>query len=141
MNKIYLLAFPLLLIACGSSETEEGWATDDMLVESSEYAAGEKVYMASCVACHQDSGEGLEGAFPPLAGSDYLLADKDRAIDIAANGMDGEIVVNDVTYNSIMAPQGLSNEEVKDVVNYILNAWGNDGGEVTLDDVNRVLAE
>ncbi len=128
----------LILLSCGGGQ-EEGWTADDTLVEHSPFAAGEKVYMSSCVACHQKNGEGLEGAFPPLANSDYLLADSKRAISIAADGMDGEITVNGTSYNSIMAPQGLSNEEVRDVVNYIMNSWGNNGGEVTLVDVEGAI--
>ena len=142
MKKIAFLALPLLFLACGSdNSSQEGWATDDMLVEPSEFAAGQKVYSATCIACHQENGDGLIGAFPPLANSDYLMEDIDRAIEIAANGMEGEIVVNGETYNSVMAPQGLSDEEIRDVVNYVLNSWGNDGGEVTLEDVKRVLAQ
>lgn len=129
----------LFLISCGGEDS--GWATEDMLVEPSPYAAGEKVYISNCASCHQKTGNGLEGAFPPLAQSDYLLADKERAIQIAANGMDGPIVVNGVEYIALMSPQGLTNEEVKDVVNYILNSWGNDGGEVTLSEVESALSK
>jgi nitrite reductase (NO-forming) len=137
MKYFVIILFSVGFISCG--EETEGWATDDMLVQPSEFAAGEKVYMSTCVACHQKDGVGLEGTFPPLAKSDFLLEDTDRAIEIAANGMDGEIVVNGETYNSVMAPQGLSNQEVTDVMNYILNSWGNDGGTVTLADVDAVL--
>lgn len=140
MKNFLILFSTILLFACGGENTE-GWATEDMLVEPSPYAAGEKVYMSSCVACHQQNGEGLEGAFPPLANSDYLLADKKRAIEIAANGMDGEITVNGVQYNAVMAPQGLTKEQVKDVMNYVLNSWGNNGGEVTMEEVEAVMGE
>jgi nitrite reductase (NO-forming) len=139
MKYFVIILFSIGFISCG--EETEGWATDDMLVQPSEFAAGEKVYMSTCVACHQKDGIGLEGTFPPLAKSDYLTADKNRAIEIAANGMDGEIEVNGVMYNSVMAPQGLSNQEVMDVMNYILNSWGNDGGTVSLADVNAVMNE
>lgn len=139
MRYTLLTFMTLLLISCGGEDS--GWATEDMLVEPSPYAAGEKVYISNCASCHQKTGDGLEGAFPPLAQSDYLLADKERAIQIAANGMDGPIVVNGVEYNALMSSQGLTNEEVKDVVNYILNSWGNDGGEVTLSEVESALSK
>lgn len=132
------LAIFLLLAACGG-EDEGGWATEDMMVEPSPYAAGEKIYLSHCASCHQKTGEGLEGAFPPLAHSDYLMADKERAIQIVANGMEGLIIVNGVEYDAIMTSQGLTDEEVKEVMNYILNSWGNDGGEVTLEEVKEVL--
>ncbi|MBK6525973.1 MAG: hypothetical protein IPG07_10755 [Crocinitomicaceae bacterium] len=76
-----------------------------------------------------------KGAFPPLAKSDYLLADKNRAIKQIINGSSGEMVVNGETYNSIMPPQPVNDEEIRDVMNYILNSWGNNGGEVTLEEV------
>lgn len=134
----YLLPFFLLflMMSCGSDSNKSSRV---FLPEQTNYPEGEKVYNSSCIACHQKDGKGVEGAFPPLAQSDYLLADKLRAITIAKHGMDGEIVVNGQTYNAVMAPQGLSNEEVKNVVNYILNTWGNDGGEVTTADVTNML--
>ncbi len=130
-----LSSFILLSIffACGSNPSS------DEAQASNPYSAGEEVYENNCIACHQKNGEGVVEAFPPLAGSDYLLADKNRAIGIAANGMSGEITVNDVKYNSVMASQGLTKEEVRDVMNYILNSWGNDGGEVTLKEVEAVM--
>ena len=54
---------------------------------ASQIAAGEKVYQTYCTACHQANGQGLAGAFPPLAGSDYLLADKNRAISTVIGGL------------------------------------------------------
>jgi mono/diheme cytochrome c family protein len=99
------------------------------------YAAGEAVYKKTCVACHQADGKGMEGAFPPLAGSDYLLADKNRAIAQVIHGSEGEITVNGKVYTGVMPPQAITDEEVRDVINYVLNSWGNDGGEVTLEEV------
>jgi len=140
MKFALISAIAIFLFSCGGSD-DTGWATEDMLVEPSPYAAGEKVYLSNCASCHQKTGEGLEGAFPPLAQSDYLLADKKRAIQIATNGMDGPITVNGVDYDAMMASQGLSNEDVKEVVNYVLNSWGNEGGEVTIADVEAALSE
>ncbi|MFK8045923.1 MAG: cytochrome c [Crocinitomicaceae bacterium] len=104
-------------------------------VEEPKYAAGEAVYKKTCVTCHQADGKGMEGAFPPLAGSDYLLQDKARAIKQVIHGSEGEITVNGMIYTGIMPAQEITDKEVKDVINYILNSWGNDGGEVTMEDV------
>jgi len=130
-----LLAFSFL-VACGGDSGELAGMDPE---NRSEFIAGQTVYENNCIACHQQKGEGVEGAFPPLAGSDYLLADKNRAIKVAANGLSGEIKVNGKTYNSSMASQSLSNQEVMDVMNYILNSWGNDGGKVTLAEVEAAL--
>lgn len=104
-------------------------------VEESKYAAGKEVYDRTCIACHQANGKGMENAFPPLAGADYLLEDPQRAIAQVIHGSNEEMVVNGVTYNGVMPAQDLNNQEVMDVINYVLNTWGNDGGEVTLDEV------
>ncbi len=140
MKYFFFLLSLVLFISC-AGDNNNTFTLNEKKSEETAYPEGKKIYNTSCVSCHQKSGLGLETAFPPLAKSDYLLEDKFRAIEIAANGMEGEIVVNGVQYNNIMAPQGLSNEEVKHVVNYILNSWGNDGGEVTDEDVAKVLGE
>jgi nitrite reductase (NO-forming) len=100
--------------------------------------AGKAIYegKGTCSVCHQLNGAGLPPTFPPLAGADYLLADKQRAVKQTMYGSKEPIKVNGVTYpGSIMTTVELSNEEVRDVVNYILNSWGNDGGSVTTKDV------
>ena len=99
------------------------------------YAKGEEVYKQTCQACHQANGEGLPNAFPPLAKSDYLIADKTRAIKQILKGSSEEIVVNGQKFNGTMPPQSLTDEQVADVLNYALNSWGNNGGTVTIDEV------
>ncbi len=112
------------------------------LTQEVQIARGKQVYMQVCFACHLPDGQGLPQVFPPLAGSDYLLEDKGRAIRVVLNGMTGPVTVNGETYNSAMPPQDQLNEEqVADVLTYILNAWGNDGGTVSVDDVRRVKSE
>ncbi len=65
------------------------------------------------------NGKGVPKAFPPLADSDYLRENQNESIKAVKYGMSGEIIVNGITYNSAMAPLGLSDEEVADVMNYI----------------------
>ncbi len=102
---------------------------------------GKIVYGKTCMACHQPEGEGIPSAFPPLANSDYLNADIDRAISIVLFGKSGEITVNGEKYNSIMTKQVLSDQEVASVMTYVLNNWGNSKKEVTAMDVTRVRSE
>jgi nitrite reductase (NO-forming)/hydroxylamine reductase len=102
-------------------------------------AAGKAVYEVACLACHQADGKGLPGAFPPLAGSDYLLGDKDRAVGVVVNGLQGEVVVNGVKFNSVMpAMTQLSDQEIADALTFALNSWGNAGGAIA---PSRVAAE
>ncbi|MBU2929496.1 c-type cytochrome [Winogradskyella psychrotolerans] len=86
---------------------------------------GKMVYNDMCTTCHLPNGKGIPRAFPPLADSDYLRDNQTESIKAVKFGLSGEIKVNGITYNSMMAPLGLSNEEVADVMNYINNSWGN----------------
>ena len=92
---------------------------------------GKASYMQTCFACHQAEGQGIPNAFPPLAKSDYLNADVNRAIDIVLHGKTGEITVNGEKYNSVMTAQTLSDDEVANVLTYVYNSWGNSKKEVT----------
>ncbi len=91
---------------------------------------GKDVYTTYCMSCHMENGEGMEGVFPPVAKSDYLMADKKRSIHQTIYGVSGEIVVNGKTYNGDMPGYDLSDEEISDVLNYIRNSWGNKGEAV-----------
>lgn len=102
------------------------------------FPKGAKIYKEKCIICHQVSGEGIPGAFPPLKNSDYLFADKVRAVAQTLNGSNVEMVVNGITYTAPMTPQVDNKEDAVAVINYVLNAWGNKGGTVTLEDVKDV---
>lgn len=104
-------------------------------------ARGEETYNDYCIVCHMDKGQGLPGAFPPLAGSDYLLDKTDAAIRAVKYGQQGEIMVNGTVYNGIMTPLYLDDEEVVDVMNFVLNSWDNKAPMVTLDRVQSVEQE
>ncbi|MFC4097941.1 c-type cytochrome [Euzebyella saccharophila] len=100
---------------------------------------GEMVYMDFCVTCHLEDGKGVANTFPPLAQSDYLKNNREASIRGIKYGQQGEMVVNGVTYNNVMAPMGLDDSEIADVMNYILNSWGNWSDHfVTTDEVARV---
>ncbi len=86
---------------------------------------GSEVYNDFCVQCHLDNGEGIAGIFPPLSNSDYLLNNIKESIYAIKYGMEGPIKVNGELYDGIMVSQGLDSAEIADVMNYILNSWGN----------------
>lgn len=87
---------------------------------------GKEVYTTYCVACHQADGKGLENVFPPLAKSDYLMADKKRSIKQVIHGATDPITVNGVKYNTpMMGFPSLTDQEIADVLNYVRNSWGN----------------
>ncbi len=102
---------------------------------------GKRVYTQTCFACHQMNGEGMAGVFPPLAKSDFLLADKDRAIRTVIKGLAGPIKVNGKDYNGVMPPVTLNDEQVAQVLTYVSSDWGNKGDIFTVDEVRKVRAE
>lgn len=102
---------------------------------------GKKVFLTSCFACHMATGEGLPAVFPPLARSDFLKADKDRAIRIVLKGTSGPITVNGQPFNNLMPPQEFTDDQVADVLTYVMNTWGNDFGSVSAVEVKRMRSE
>jgi len=84
-------------------------------------------------------GKGVEGAYPPLANADYLLNKRIESIKAVKYGLSGPIVVNGVNYNLNMENMGLDSQEIADVMNYILNSWGNKSEKsVTEKEVDEV---
>ena len=92
---------------------------------------GRDLYVRNCFICHQFNGQGVSGALPPLAKSDWLTGNLERAIKAVVEGLAGEVVVNGRKYNSAMPPMVLNDEDVADVFNYVLNNWGNAGGAIS----------
>lgn len=98
---------------------------------------GKEIYTAYCISCHMEQGEGIEEIYPPLAKSDYLMADKKRSIQQTLKGVSGEMKVNGKLYNSEMSGFDLNDEEVSDVLNYIRNSFGNKGSAIIPADVKN----
>ncbi|MBT4068737.1 MAG: nitrite reductase, copper-containing, partial [Candidatus Marinimicrobia bacterium] len=102
---------------------------------------GKQLYTQTCLACHQADGEGILTVFPPLAKSDYLNENVDRAIDIVLYGKTGSIIVNGEYYNNVMTALSLSNEEVANILTFIYNSWENNKTEVTPEMVAKVIRD
>lgn len=100
--------------------------------------AGKTVYSTYCSMCHQPTGLGIPNVYPPLAKSDYLMADTKRAIDHIKNGKQGEITVNGKKYNQVMPVQPINEQQIVDVLNYVRNSFGNKGKAVTMTEVKAV---
>ena len=96
---------------------------------------GRRLFTSICAACHQLTGQGLLNVFSPLAGSDFLNADKDRAIKIVINGRQGEVIVNGKIFNNSMPQFPLGDDDIANVLTFVYNSFGNAGLEVTPDEV------
>jgi len=100
--------------------TTKDWTAEELV------ARGESVYAVNCVACHQTNGQGIPGIFPALAGSDIVLNDKERNIEILMEGVQGA-AMNSFNY--------LSEVELAAVITYTRQSWGNENngdGEIVV---------
>ncbi|MBS1545569.1 MAG: cytochrome c [Bacteroidetes bacterium] len=101
-------------------------------------ARGKETYVGYCISCHMEQGEGIEGVYPPVAKSDYMMADKNRTIQQILYGASGEMKVNGKVYNMNMTGFDLSDGEVSDLMNYIRNSFGNKGPAVLPEHVKAL---
>ncbi|MEO9077816.1 MAG: copper-containing nitrite reductase [Rhodanobacter sp.] len=112
------------------------------LTKQEQVAAGKQLFTGTCSVCHQSNGEGLAGVFPPLAKSDYLAADPKRAMTIVTHGLTGKVTVNGKEYDSVMPPMAqLNDDEVANILTYVLNSWDNPGGQFSKEEVAKARAE
>ena len=160
LMKLTFVGSLVMLYSCGggaSENTEEATSeeavtteepaavNEDAVQEEAETTAtlditkGKEIYDAKCKVCHQENGEGTPGAFPPLAKSDYLANNLSEAVAGVIAGQNGELTVNGTVYNTPMPPNVLTDEEATDVMNYVLNSWGNEHEAITV--VDGKLAE
>lgn len=134
------------------AQTEQATpATSDTAVHDAEVASGamdgvlaqgETVYLANCAACHQPTGQGLPGAFPPLAQSDFLQGNRREVMTAALFGLSGPITVNGQDYNGVMPSMGyLTDQELADVLTYVFASWGNSLPAVSVEEVAALRAE
>ncbi|MEW6512044.1 MAG: cytochrome c [Bacteroidota bacterium] len=95
---------------------------------------GDVVYAGVCQACHQTSGRGIAGQYPPLPGSEWLLQDPETPVRIVLFGLEGEIAVGGSQFNNKMPPfhDKLSNEEIAAVLTHVRSAWGNAASAVSV---------
>lgn len=98
---------------------------------SQQAAKGKAVFATTCIACHQATGLGIPGAFPPLAKSDYLNKDVNRAIKQVIKGSTGIVTVNGLKFNGTMPAQPLNDQQIADVLTYVYSSWGNNKSVVT----------
>lgn len=98
-------------------------------------ADGAQVYMANCVACHQATGAGLPGVFPPLAGAEWALAADKVPVNILLHGVAGKLTVKDTAYNGQMPAfkDKLSDDEIAAVLSYVRSSFGNSAGKIGAD--------
>ncbi|WOO43653.1 cytochrome c [Rubellicoccus peritrichatus] len=143
-----------IYLANGSGNFLPGAFTPDFKVGDTNKTAvafdplkrGERLYKNNCAACHQANGQGVAGAFPPLANSAWVTGDESRFTKILLRGLQGPIVVNGEEYNGNMPSYGenglgWSDRDLHAILTYTRQAWDNDAPPVTEETVAAVRAE
>ena len=115
----------------GAVESAAAAASTGALTKEDQVKAGQALFAGTCSTCHQATGQGLEGVFPPLAQSSVIKQDPKRIVDIMMHGLNGPVTVNGKDYNSTMPAQTqLTDDEIANIGTYVLNSWGNPGGRI-----------
>lgn len=142
---IYLERFSGRFDGMVYDESARGVATAGP-VQVDPVARGRSLYMANCIACHQVSGQGIPGMFPPLANSEWVTGGEDGVVRILLHGLSGSITVAGHPYSGVMPAFGPTGFNWKDnqiawVLTYIRQEWGNAAPEITVETVARIRAE
>lgn len=133
MKKLtYFIAFLLLAAFSLSSFTNNESKGYENRTYFQDLTNGKIQYERHCLMCHKGNGEGAAKSFPPLAKSDYLNADPERAIRIVLYGLYEPIVVNGKAYENYMIPhKDLSDKDIADILTYVYGSWGNNKTKIT----------
>ncbi|HEY5742573.1 MAG TPA: cytochrome c [Terrimicrobiaceae bacterium] len=105
---------------------------------------GKRLFTQNCVVCHQQTGLGVAGQFPPLAGSEWVLSQDwhgdNHIVQIVLHGFSGPVTVKGQQFNNVMAAWGkvLKDEQIAAVLTYVRNEWGNKAAPITKDFVSKI---
>jgi mono/diheme cytochrome c family protein len=108
---------------------------------------GKKQFESLCITCHQATGLGVPGVYPPLAGSEWVNGSEDRIIRILLNGLKGPITVHGATFGAVPMPvigpggQGWNDEKIAAALTYIRQEWGNKAPPVTTEKVTEIRGQ
>jgi len=96
---------------------------------------GSALFAAKCALCHQINGTGVPPVYPPLAKSDWMLANRTRTIRVLCEGLEGPITVNGQSYTNVMPAQVLDDQAAADVLTFAMNSWGNSADPLTAQEI------
>lgn len=110
------------------------------LTTNEKYGAGKILYQRHCASCHMEDGTGLRAFIPPLAGADYVQNGGAEMACLIRYGIAGEMLVNGVVFNQPMYGHvDMKDIEIRNIINYIKNAWGNEGEEISFAEIKAAL--
>ena len=101
-------------------------------------SAGQLIYEQNCLTCHQSNGSGVPNLNPPLRGTDWVLGDKTRLINVVLKGLQGQEIEGDMYDNAMPAHDFLKDDQIADVLTFIRSNFGNKADAITADEVKTV---
>ena len=142
---ILITVFPQWLIAMAVTGAVLGLGAGsgraaDAAADTATLQRGRLLYLAHCSMCHQVTGSGVPGTYPPLAASDFLREHRQDSLMALLEGLDKPITVNGRAYQGRMPAVVLNDTQVAEVTTFVLNSWNNPGGIVTADEVRTLRA-
>src|SRR5436190_13658353 len=123
---------------------KDGQTQNEGAVTMTPAERGKKIFAANCAQCHQMSGTGVPGQYPPLAGSEFVNGGTRRLGMIVLKGLQGPLSVKGVMYGSaVMQPweKTLTDAKISDVLTFVRQEWGNKGGPVTTEGIAALRKE
>ncbi|WP_018617674.1 c-type cytochrome [Spirosoma luteum] len=134
--KAILTLFACLLLSVGMAQTKKPAAKTAKPAATK--SPGQLVYEQNCLTCHQASGSGVPNLNPPLRGTDWVLGDKTRLINVVLKGLQGQEIEGDMYDNAMPAHAFLNDTQISDVLTYIRSNFGNKADAITAEEVKAL---
>ena len=141
MNMKLLFLLICLSTSVALAQTKKSAAKSMPKPAAAVKSPGQVIYEQNCLTCHQSNGSGVPNLNPPLKGTDWVLGDKSRLINVVLKGLQGQEIEGDMYDNAMPAHDFLTDTQVADVLTYIRGSFGNKAGEITADEVKAVRGQ
>ncbi|HEY5895418.1 MAG TPA: cytochrome c [Chthoniobacterales bacterium] len=112
-------------------------------VEKTPFELGKSLFTGTCQACHQSTGQGVPGQYPPLAGSEFVVGGERRLVSIVLKGLQGPLTIHGQSFNGQMPgwEASLNDKKIAAILTYVRNEWGNKASDVSPEGVAALRAE
>ncbi|MVM29536.1 c-type cytochrome [Spirosoma sp. HMF4905] len=133
--KTLLTLFACLSLSVAIAQTKKPVGKSIPKPAAATKAPGQLIYEQNCLTCHQANGSGVPNLNPPLRGTDWVLGDKTRLINVLLKGLQGQEIEGDMYDNAMPAHDFLTDVQIADVLTYIRSSFGNKADAITADEV------
>ena len=138
--KALLTLFACLSVSIAIAQTQKPTAKPAAKPAAPAKAPGQIIYEQNCLTCHQANGSGVPNLNPPLKGTEWVLGDKTRLVNVLLKGLQGQDIEGEPYDNAMPAHDFLDDQQIADVLTYIRSNFGNKASAITADEVKAVRA-